>query len=304
MLYLSASRTQIPFAGFEVRHHYSFSLGHGSKSGLTLISDWREGKEILVFRKQLLQVRPGGRQSRLTGVQPHPDPYLLLHTLGCHVDTIQVGVASLPRVLAESTRTPSPHPAAEAAALRGGVSVPSRRLPSPQRRAGGGTQEGKPWVFEAATPETPREGGAGRRSVSPELCNRPSRGGHSRAARGADPRRVLTKSERSCVPGVEPAGRSLRASKSAGPPLCDFTRFATSPDHSRPTHPGPLLRRPPPPPIFLSLQAGPASAVAESPVPTAVAVCAVVAAWRAGTWRPPPLRAARRLAPELSAVHF
>lgn len=119
-------------------------------------------------------------------------------------------------------------------------------------------------MFEAWYPGNP-EGRRAREEISVSgVVQLPGQGaGHFRPRPPRSPpaptRRSLNQKRKESLPGVASAGRSPRASSSAGPPLCDFTRFATSPGHSRPTHPGPPLRRPQPPPLCtLSPVPGPA----------------------------------------------
>lgn len=185
-------------------------------------------------------------------------------------------------------------------------------------RAGGGTTERKPSGFEARHPGNP-EGKRGREAlmrfpgVAQGQGRRGGLGPSGRAFPPLPPPGGRTKSERSRSPPLRPpppaprsrspgvafAGRSPRACKSAGPPLCDFTRFATSPGRPRPTHsraassqPAASLRSP----RFPYLRGRACPAVAEPPSRPPVAVRAVAAAPRVGTCAEPTSQQ-RRAAP-------
>nr|XP_054519462.1 DNA damage-regulated autophagy modulator protein 1 isoform X1 [Pan troglodytes] len=128
-----------------------------------------------------------------------------------------------------------------------------------------GPRRGRPRGARPGTPEIPREGGVGRnKSFSPEL--RKSQRGRARVGRPerasppVTPRRPSAPNPASAEcpnqkrkepdPRV-PSGGSVVASAWSSPgasdpagPLCDFTRFATSPGSPRPTHSGPAASPP------------------------------------------------------------
>lgn len=196
-------------------------------------------------------------------------------------------------IRAHFSRTPSA--GAAAAALRGAADATPRWPASPPRRAGSATRAGKPSGPVGWYPGTP-EGRRGREELIGFLPSCATASAAGRAVPPASQSRRPPPSPNQKRKEPRAAGRSSRASKPAGPPLCDFTRFATSPGRPGPTYPGPPPRRARPPALpALPLPPGPGPCPRRrgAPVRPPVAVRAVAAARRAGTWRPPPPAAAR-----------
>lgn len=204
-------------------------------------------------------------------------------------------------------RTSPNRSARSRAAGRDAVDVTTRRSRSPWRRAGGGTTQRKPSGFEPRYPGNPE----GRRRGGEELIL------FSGVAQGAG-RRGLTGTAWAGIPAASRAGRpnqkrkepgppqprrrvrgevAARGASRRGPPLCDFTGFATSPGRPRPTHPRPPPRRQLP---RSALRASPPSGAGPAPPsrslgsarpPAAVhRTCAAPASRRRGAARPPAPR--------------